>query len=144
MNASPVTIVGNLVRDPEVRTFGSGATKASFTVASEHRYMKDGEWQADPSFFNVVAWKFLAEDVERVLQKGVRVIVTGRLDQRSWEDDEGNRRSIVEINADEVAVACRSITSFDRRTAQSAQASVGGGPAAAPQAQFPDDDPWPS
>ena len=105
MNMSPVTIVGNLTRDPEEFTFASGATKVTFSVAVENRYMKNQEWVSDTSFFNVVAWKFQAEDAARVLEKGVRVIVVGRLDQRSWQSDDGTNRSTIEIVADEIAVA---------------------------------------
>jgi single-strand DNA-binding protein len=103
--------------------------------------MKNNEWQSDTSFFNVVAWKFQAEDAARVLQKGVRVIVVGRLDQRSWESDDGTKRSAVEVIADEIAVATRSINSFDRRTGAGAKAAASVG--ATESFDSPDEDPWP-
>lgn len=123
MSASPTTIVGNITADPELKFLGNGTPKADFSVAVSH-YWTDasGEKQEKTSFFDVVAWRYLAEDVARVLQKGVRVIVTGRLEQRSWDDEKtGGKRSKVELIADEVAVAAKSIESFDRRTAASKQ-----------------------
>jgi single-strand DNA-binding protein len=119
MSASPTTIVGNITADPELKFLNNGAPKAEFSVAVSH-YWTDasGEKQEKTSFFDVVAWRYLAEDVARVLQKGVRVVVTGRLEQRSWEDDKtGSKRSKVELIADEVALACKSVESFNRRQA---------------------------
>ena len=118
MSASPTTIVGNVTADPDLKFLNNGSPKAEFSVAVSH-YWTDasGEKQEKTSFFDVVAWRYLAEDVARVLQKGVRVVVTGRLEQRSWEDEKtGGKRSKVELIADEVAVASKSIESFDRRT----------------------------
>jgi len=119
MSASPTTIVGNITADPELKFLNNGAPKAEFSVAVSH-YWTDasGETQEKTSFFDVVAWRYLAEDVARVLQKGVRVVVTGRLEQRSWEDDKtGSKRSKVELIADEVVLACKSVESFNRRQA---------------------------
>lgn len=119
MSASPTTIVGNLTADPELKFLGNGTPKTEFSVAVSH-YWTDasGEKQEKTSFFDVVAWRYLADDVARVLEKGVRVIVTGRLEQRSWEDDKtGSKRSKVELIADEVAIACKSVESFNRRRA---------------------------
>ena len=119
MSASPTTIVGNVTANPELKFLGNGAPKTEFSVAVSH-YWTDasGEKQEKTSFFDVVAWRYLAEDVARVLEKGVRVVVTGRLEQRSWEDEKtGSKRSKVELIADEVAVASKSIESFQRRTA---------------------------
>jgi single-strand DNA-binding protein len=119
MSASPTTIVGNLTANPELKFLGNGTPKAEFSVAVSH-YWTDasGEKQEKTSFFDVVAWRYLADDVARVLEKGVRVIVTGRLEQRSWEDEKtGSKRSKVELIADEVALACKSVESFNRRQA---------------------------
>ena len=108
MNTTPTTITGNLVRDPEFNVFGT-STKASFSLACEHRYMKDGEWVSDTSFFPVVAWRFPADDLQKSgVGKGAQLMVSGRLDQRSWEDKEGNKRSIVEVVADNIAIGVRS------------------------------------
>lgn len=117
MSASPITITGNVTAPPELKFLDSGTAKATFSVAVSH-YWNDasGDKQEKTSFFDVVAWRYLAEDVARVLDKGVRVVVTGRLEQRSWEDKEsGSKRSKVEILADEVAVAAKSIESMERR-----------------------------
>jgi single-strand DNA-binding protein len=117
MSASPTTIVGNVTANPELKFLGNGTPKTEFSVAVSH-YWTDasGEKQEKTSFFDVIAWRYLAEDVARVLEKGVRVIVTGRLEQRSWEDEKtGGKRSKVELIADEVAVASKSIESFERR-----------------------------
>jgi single-strand DNA-binding protein len=117
MSASPTTIVGNVTANPELKFLGNGTPKAEFSVAVSH-YWTDasGEKQEKTSFFDVVAWRYLADDVARVLEKGVRVVVTGRLEQRSWEDEKtGSKRSKVELIADEVAVASKSIESFNRR-----------------------------
>lgn len=117
MNGIQVTIVGNLTRDPEVQTVGSGATLAKFTVATERSWRTEsGDWDKAVSFVDVVSWRFTAEDVERLLQQGVRVFVTGRFDQVSWEDkDTGKTRTRFELTADEVGIATRSIESFERR-----------------------------
>ena len=80
MADSTVTVVGNLTRDPEVQTVGSGATLAKFTIASERSWKNEstGEWDKAVSYVDVITWRFTAEDVERLLEKGVRVVVTGR------------------------------------------------------------------
>lgn len=117
MSASPTTIVGNLTANPELKFLGNGTPKAEFSVAVSHFWTDaSGEKQEKTSFFDVVAWRYLADDVARVLEKGVRVVVTGRLEQRSWEDEKtGSKRSKVELIADEVALACKSVESFNRR-----------------------------
>jgi len=117
MSSAPVTITGNLTADPEVRYFDSGAAKLSFSVAVNN-YWTDakGEKQEKTSFFNVIAWRNLAEDGGNVLQKGVRVTVSGRLEQESWDDKEtGKKRSAVHVLADEIGISVRSIESFERK-----------------------------
>lgn len=114
MNNSPALIVGNLTADPEYGN--NGSPRLSFSVACSHSWKnKNDEWEEKPSFFNVVAWRNLAETAADVLEKGVRVIVVGRWEQRTWEDKDGNKRSSVEIVADEIAIATKSIASFERR-----------------------------
>lgn len=96
-----VTIVGNLTRDPELRFTPSGAAVANFGVAWN---LKGRDGQEDKvSYFDVTCWRQLAENVSDSLTKGSRVVIYGRLDHRSWENQEGERRSKVEIIADEVA-----------------------------------------
>lgn len=117
MSLAPVTITGNLTADPEVRYFDSGTSKIQFSVAVNN-YWTDakGEKQEKTSFFNVVAWRNLAEDASSVLSKGLRVTVTGRLEQESWDDKEtGKKRSTVHVLADEIGISVRSIEKFDRK-----------------------------
>jgi single-strand DNA-binding protein len=96
-----VTIVGNLTRDPELRFTPGGAAVANFGVAWN---MKGRDGQEDKvSYFDVTCWRQLAENVSDTLTKGSRVVVYGRLDQRSWENQDGDRRSKVEVIADDVA-----------------------------------------
>ena len=96
-----ITVVGNLVRAPELRFTPSGAAVCNFGVAW-NRKGRDGQ-EDEVSFFDVTCWSQLAENVAESLEKGQRVVVYGRLDQRSWETKEGDKRSKVEIVADDVA-----------------------------------------
>ena len=103
------TLVGNLVRDPELRFTPNGAQQAVFGIAVNHRRpdkARQGEWIEDTSFFNVICWGSLADNIQN-LAKGTRIVVVGRLQQRSWEADGGEKRSVVELVADEVAPSCR-------------------------------------
>jgi single-strand DNA-binding protein len=126
MADNTVTLVGNLTRDPELRFTQSGQAIATFGLAVNRRYQQNGEWQEKVSFFNVVAWAQLGENAASSLQKGSRVIVTGRLEQREYESRDGDKRNVVEIVADEVGPSLRWATATvertDRRTAD-----VGGG-----------------
>ena len=99
-----VTIAGNLTRDPELRFLDGGAATAGFGIAVSRRWFDKtkNDWTEVTSFFDVVAWRTLADNVAETLKKGDRVVVTGRLEQRSWEKD-GEKRSKVEIVADEIA-----------------------------------------
>ena len=116
-DTNSITISGNITRDPEMRYTPSGVSKVTFGVAVNRswRNQQTQEWEEQTSFFNVVAWRQLAENVGASLTKGSRVVVSGRLEQRSWETEQGEKRSIVEIVADDVAAepAVR-----DRRGAQ--------------------------
>ncbi len=95
-----VTVVGNVTRDPELRFTPGGAPVTNFGLAWNRKDQNDEEVV---SFFDVTCWRSLAENVAESVTKGQRVIVYGRLDQRSWENQEGERRSKVEIVADDVA-----------------------------------------
>ena len=98
-----VTVIGNVTRDPELRYLNSGTALASFGVAWNNRYKdRNGEQVEDTSFFDVTCWRDLADNVAESISKGDRVIVYGKLEQRSWETQEGEKRSKVEIVADEV------------------------------------------
>ncbi len=100
-----ITILGNITRDPELRFTPNGTPVATFGIAANRRYRnnKTNEWIEDVSFFNVTAWFKLAENCAESLSRGDRVLISGRLNQRSWEDKDGNKRSTVDINADVVA-----------------------------------------
>lgn len=104
-----VSIVGNMTRDPELRFTGGGQPTASFGVAVNRRWQnrQTNAMEEATSFFDVVCWGSLAENVAQSLGRGTRVVVTGRLDQRSWETQEGDKRSKIEITADEVAPSLR-------------------------------------
>jgi len=95
-----VTLVGRLTRDPELRYIPSGAAVISFSIAVNRRYKaQDGEWKEDTTFVNVVAWQALAERLNETLKKGSPVFVEGSLTSRTWETQDGQKRSIVEVRA---------------------------------------------
>lgn len=112
-----VTLIGNLVDDPELRFTPSGVAMAKIRLAVNRRWRgQDGEWQEDTSFFTGTCWREQAEQVAESLQKGMRVIVTGRLQQRSWETDQGDKRSVVEVQIDEIGPSLRWATATVNRT----------------------------
>jgi len=106
-NDAQVTLIGNLTREPELRFTQGGKEVCSFGMAVNRRYQVNGEWQEKVSFFNVTVWDTAGENCAASLAKGMRVIVTGRLEQNDWEDKEGNKRSSVEVVADEVGPSLR-------------------------------------
>jgi single-strand DNA-binding protein len=129
MSGNSVTIVGNVTRDPELRFTPSGQANARLGVAVNRRWQdrNSGEWQEATSFFDVICWRDLAENVSDSIKKGTRIIVTGRLEQRSWEQ-EGNKRSAVEIIADEIAPSLRWATAnVVKSVRRSGGGDLGGG-----------------
>ena len=106
------TITGNLTREPEIRYTKEGQATAQLGVAVTRRWQDrtTAEWQEATSFFDVVCWRDLAENVALSLTKGMRVVVSGRLEQRSWETEDGEHRSKVEIVADEIGPSLRYAT----------------------------------
>jgi single-strand DNA-binding protein len=113
------TIVVNLVEDPEVRFTNNGTAVANLRVAVTQRIQQDGEWRdGDTSFLKVNVWRGQAEHLADSLAKGDRVMVTGRLRQRSWETPEGDKRSVTEIEADEVGASLKWATAKIERTSQ--------------------------
>ena len=120
MTDSTVTMTGNLTRDPELRFTTGGAALAKFGLAVNRRRKVGDQWEDEVSFFDVVAWRELAENVAESLTKGLRVVVTGTLTQRSWETDTGEKRSRVEVQATEVGPSLRwasaQVTRNERRT----------------------------
>jgi single-strand DNA-binding protein len=125
-----VTLVGNLVDDPELRFTPSGAAVANFRVASTPRTYdrQSGEWKDGESLFlSCSVWRQAAENVAESLQRGMRVIVQGRLKSRSYDDREGNKRTVFEIDVDEVGPSLRSATAKVTKAMRSGPGGEGGG-----------------
>lgn len=115
-----VTLIGNLVDDPELRFTPSGVAMAKIRLAVNRRWRgNDGEWQEDTSFFTGTVWREQAESAAESLQKGTRVIVSGRLEQRSWETEQGDKRSVVEVQIDEIGPSLRWATASVNKTQRS-------------------------
>ncbi len=104
-----VFLVGGCTRDPELRFTASGQATATFGLAVTRKWQnrQTNAWEEATSFFDIVCWREMAENVSECLAKGARVMVSGRLEQRSWEDQDGNKRSKVEVVADEVGPSLR-------------------------------------
>ncbi|HEY4570763.1 MAG TPA: single-stranded DNA-binding protein [Kribbella sp.] len=125
-----VTLVGNLVDDPELRFTPSGAAVANFRIASTPRTYdrQSGEWKDGESLFlSCSVWRQAAENVAESLQRGMRVIVQGRLKSRSYDDRDGNKRTVFEIDVDEVGPSLRSATAKVTRAMRSGPGGEGGG-----------------
>ncbi|WP_432943334.1 single-stranded DNA-binding protein [Kribbella sp. CA-253562] len=125
-----VTLVGNLVDDPELRFTPSGAAVANFRVASTPRTYdrQSGEWKDGESLFlSCSVWRQAAENVAESLQRGMRVIVQGRLKSRTYDDREGQKRTVFEIDVDEVGPSLRSATAKVTRASRSGPGGEGGG-----------------
>ncbi len=139
MAGNTVELIGNITRDPELRFTPSGAAVASFGLAVNRRWrnQQTNEWDEQVSFFDVVCWRELAENVAESLTKGSRVIVTGRLEQRSWETDQGEKRSKVEVIADEVGPSLRWATAQVTRNERRDGGSGGGFDSAPPPVEPP-------
>jgi single-strand DNA-binding protein len=149
-----ITIIGNLVNDPELRYTPTGQAVATFRVASTPRYMDraTNEWKdGDSLFLSCNVWRQAAENVAESLQRGMRVIVSGRLRQRSYETKEGEKRTVYEVEVDEVGPSLRNASAKVTRSTRSGgdggfsggqrggQGGYGGGSAGRPA-----DDPWAS
>ena len=120
-NDNQVVIVGNLTDDPELRYTPAGAAVANFRVAVNRRTRDEsGQWKdGETSFFRVNAWRTLAENVAESLTRGSRAVVVGRLRSRTWETQEGETRSAVEIEADEIGPSLRWATAKVEKTQRS-------------------------
>jgi single-strand DNA-binding protein len=138
MADNTVTVIGNVTRDPELRFTPSGQAIASFGLAVNRRWQnrQTNEWDEQTSFFDITCWAQLGQNVADSVAKGARVIVTGRLEQRSWETEAGDKRSKVEIVADEVGPSLRwataEITKNERREADGAPGGGGGASSSRP------------
>lgn len=109
MSSNNVDLIGNVTRDPELRFTPSGQGVATFGLAVNRRWQnkRTQEWEEATSFFDIVCWGQLGENVAESVTKGTRLIVTGRLDQRNWETQDGEKRSKIEVVADEVGPSLR-------------------------------------
>lgn len=148
-----ITVVGNLTADPELRFTPSGAAVANFTVASTPRIYdrQSGEWKdGEALFLRCNIWREAAENVAESLTRGSRVIVTGRLKQRSFETREGEKRTVVEVEVDEIGPSLRYATAKVNKASRSGGGGGGGGfgggggsrQGSAPASSAPADDPW--
>ena len=125
-----ITLVGNLVDDPELRFTPSGVAVANFRVASTPRVFdrQSGEWKDGESMFlTCTVWRQYAENVAESLQRGMRVVVQGRLKQRSFETQQGEKRTVFEIDVEEVGPALRYATAKVTRTPRQGGGGFGGG-----------------
>ncbi|MGQ0839537.1 single-stranded DNA-binding protein [Actinokineospora sp.] len=141
-----ITVVGNLTADPELRFTPSGAAVASFTVASTPRTFdkQSGEWKdGEALFLRCNIWRQAAENVAESLTRGARVIVSGRLKQRSFETREGEKRTVMELEVDEVGPSLRYATAKVNKVSRGTGGGGGGGfgGGSGPSAP-PADDPW--
>jgi single-strand DNA-binding protein len=136
MADTTTVIAGNLTDNPELKFTSNGAAVANFRVAVTPRVREAEGWRdGETSFFRVNAWRQLAENVTESLSKGDRVIIVGRLKARSWETPEGERHSVVEIEADEIGPSLRWATAKpERATASTSKAK--------PSGQFNDEPPF--
>lgn len=126
MSSADITLIGNVTADPEIRYFDSGKAKAEFTVAVNRTWNDaNGDKQEQTSYFPVEAWQYLAEDVARVITKGVRVTVKGSMEQVSWNDKEtGEKRSKFVTKASFIGIGLIAIDSFERRRGGQGETSV--------------------
>ncbi|MFV2017471.1 single-stranded DNA-binding protein [Micromonospora sp. LOL_023] len=124
-----ITVIGNLTDDPELRFTPSGAAVAKFRVASTPRFMDkaSGEWKdGEALFLACTVWRQAAEHVAESLQRGARVIVSGRLRQRSYETREGEKRTVIELEVDEIGPSLRYATAKVQKMARSGGSGGGG------------------
>ena len=137
-----ITLIGNLTDDPELRFTPSGAAVAKFRIASTPRYLdrQSGEWKdGEALFLTCNVWRQAAENVAESLQRGARVIVSGRLKQRTYETKEGEKRTVFEVEVDEIGPSLRYATTKVQKMSRSSGGGFGGGGGSAPA-----DDPWAS
>jgi single-strand DNA-binding protein len=126
--SNSVTLVGNLVEDPELRFTASGIAMARVRLAVNRRYRdRNNEWQEETSFFGGTCWRDVAENIAESLSKGDRVFVTGRLEQRSWETNDGEKRSVVEVRIDEIGPSLRWATAQVTKTPRTGGGDFGDG-----------------
>ncbi|MFY1595436.1 single-stranded DNA-binding protein [Micromonospora sp. WMMD737] len=136
-----ITVIGNLTDDPELRFTPNGAAVAKFRIASTPRFLDkaSGEWKdGEPLFLACTIWRQAAEHVAESLQRGARVIVSGRLRQRSYETREGEKRTVIELEVDEIGPSLKYATAKVQKMSRSGGGGGGGGG----QGGGDHDDPW--
>jgi single-strand DNA-binding protein len=139
--STQVTLIGNLTREPEIRYTREGQATTTFGVAVNRRWQDRAtkEWEESVSFLDVVCWRDLAENAALSLGKGARVIVSGRLEQRSWETGEGDHRSKVEVVAEDLGPSLRFATAeilrTERKGTPESAESTEDGPAGEPESE---------
>ena len=127
-NDNQVMLVGNLTDDPELRFTPNGAAVANFRLAVTPRVRDGDSWKdGETSFFRINVWRQQAENVAETLQKGTRCIVVGRLRTRSWETPEGEKRSVTEVEADEIGPSLKFATAKVERSSRGGSGGGGGG-----------------
>jgi single-strand DNA-binding protein len=142
-----ITVIGNLTDDPELRFTPSGAAVAKFRVASTPRFLdkQTNEWKdGEPLFLSCNIWRQAAENVAESLQRGARVIVTGRLRQRSYETREGEKRTVYELEVDEIGPSLRYATAKVQKMQRSSGGGFGSGGSGGSGGGGMSDDPWAS
>jgi single-strand DNA-binding protein len=141
MADNAITVVGNVTRDPELKFLNSGQAALKLSIAVNRRWQnrQTQEWEERVSYFEIVGYGAMAENAANSLVKGSRVIVSGRLEQRTWETENGDKRSIVEINADEIGPSLKWATAVVTRTprAEGSNFQSSDRPAAAPRTNEP-------
>jgi len=139
MPDNAITVVGNVTRDPELKFLNSGQAAVRLSVAVNRRWMnrQTNEWEERVSYFEIAGYGQMAENAANSIVKGTRVIVTGRLEQRSWETEAGEKRSIVEINADDIAPSLKWATAVVTKTPRPEGSSFGADRPSAPRAPQP-------
>ena len=145
-----ITIVGNLTADPELRTLGNGGAVANFSIASTPRTYdrQSNQWvDGDALFLRCSAWRDLASHCAQTLRKGMRVIAQGRLQQRSYQANDGSQRTVIELQVDEIGPSLRYATAQVQKMQSGGYQGGNGGVYQQPQqpqqqAQAPADDPW--
>jgi single-strand DNA-binding protein len=117
MASTQVTLIGNLTSDPELKFMTNGSGKLEFSIAcNEYWTDKEGERQEKTSYFDVVAWRNLAEEGANILEKGMGVVIVGRMEQQTWEDKEtGAKRSRVQVLADNIGARVGGLESVERK-----------------------------
>jgi single-strand DNA-binding protein len=138
-NNNTITLTGNLTREPELRFTNAGQAQARMGIAINRSWQnrQTGQWEERTSFFNVVAWGELAENVAHSLPKGCRVVITGRLEQREYQPEEGEKRSVIEVIADEIGPSLRWATATVEKNERKGAGEFGDGGGRPSQAPAP-------